>query len=121
MQGLFLTMLLDIVPNAVSHLGCEALLSHHLVLYFLPGHLGRQIAIRDPWVVPHCRASVGPPEGAVLEQKLPFTLYSGANLPLVSTEAGSPLLILFYVSQSRVGSEKRRVTCLGHYLVQLVH
>jgi len=54
-QGLFLTMLLDIVPNAVSHLWREALLSHHLVLYFLPGHLvqlvhrgadGPELAIR---------------------------------------------------------------------------
>lgn len=39
----FVTMLLDVVANAVSHFRCKTLLFHHLILYFLPGHLSRQI------------------------------------------------------------------------------
>lgn len=89
-QGSFLTMLLDIVPNAVSHLRCEALLSHHLILYFLPGHLGRQRAVRDLGHLPHHSTSMGPPQGAVLEQKLLFSLHPKTNFSLVCTKAAPP-------------------------------
>ena len=58
-QGLFLTMLLDVVPNAVSHLRCESLLSHHLALYFFPGHLGTEAAM-DPRAPPPPQNKCGP-------------------------------------------------------------
>lgn len=81
-QGLFLTMLLDVVPNAVSHLRCQALLSHHLTLYFLPGHLSRQIPVREPWAASPVQSKCEPFSGCGLKQKLPVNLYPGANLPL---------------------------------------
>ena len=79
---MFLTMLLDVVPNAVSHLRCQALLSHHLTLYFLPGNLSRQIPVREPWAASPVQSKCEPFSGGGLEEKLPVNLYPGANLPL---------------------------------------
>jgi hypothetical protein len=44
-------MLLDIVPDAISHFRCKALLSHHLILHFLPGNLGRQQQSEQVWTL----------------------------------------------------------------------
>lgn len=47
-DSLFFTVLLDIDPDAVSHLWCKAFFSHHLILYFLPGYLDRHRPVRTP-------------------------------------------------------------------------
>lgn len=55
---------------------------------------------------------MGPPHGAILEQKLPFNLRPEANFPLVGTEAAPPPPILFSISQGGEGSENKRVRFL---------
>lgn len=110
-QALFLTMLLDVVPNAVSHLRCQALLSYHLILYFLPRYLGRQIRVREPWTASPGQNKYKPSSGGVLSRSC-LSTYILELIFLCGHRGRTLSLLIFSISQGKVGPGKRTVKCL---------
>lgn len=108
---MFLTVLLDVVPNAVSHLRCQALLSYHLILYFLPGHLGRHIRVREPWTASPGQSKYKPSSGGVLSRSC-LSTYILELLFLCGHRGRALSLLIFSISQGKVGPGKRTVKCL---------
>lgn len=104
-------MLLDVVPNVVSHLRCQALLYYHLILYFLPGHLGRQIWVREPWTASPGQSKYDPSSGGVLSRSC-LSTYILELIFLCGHRGRALSLLIFSISQGKVAPGKRTVKCL---------